>query len=102
MNDDDLDALLSAPLPELADTGFSTRVASKIAERQGWWDRLTVFAPVVAVAAALPFVPAARLTDAALHVTPLIANSAALSIAAAALVITISVEQRLREWQSAL
>src|ERR1700741_285660 len=102
MKDEDLDALLSAPLAEIADAGFSTRVASRIAVRQGLWERLAVFAPIAAIAAVVPFLPGVQLADAASHLTPLIANSASLSIAAAALILTISFDQRLREWQSAL
>jgi hypothetical protein len=102
MNDDDLDTLLSAPLPDVADAGFSARVASRVAARQSWWERLTLYGPIAAAAAVVPFLPGVQLGEAVSHITPLLANSAALSIAAAALILTISFEQRLREWQSAL
>jgi hypothetical protein len=97
VEDCELDAMLSAPLAEVPDDGFSARVLARTASRASWRDRVTLFAPVAAVAAVLPFVPGAKLTDAALHVTPLIANSAALSLAAAAIVLTLSLDARLRE-----
>jgi hypothetical protein len=102
MNESDLDALLSAPLRVVADAGFSARVAVAVARRESWRERLTTYAPIAAIAAVVPFLPGAQIADAASHLTPLIANSVALSIAAAALILTISFEQRLREWQSAL
>ncbi|GEM_PF-1986846 len=102
MNDGDLDALLSTPLGDVADAGFSKRVALAVAQREGWRERLTTYAPIAATAAVVPFLPGAQIAEAASHLTPLIANSVALSIAAAALILTISFEQRLREWQFAL
>lgn len=102
MNESDLDALLSAPLRDVADAGFSTRVALAVARRESWRERLATYAPIAAIAAVVPFLPGAQIADAASRLTPLIANSVALSIAAAALILTISFEQRLREWQSAL
>jgi hypothetical protein len=102
MNDDGLDALLSAPLPDVADAGFSTRVATKIATRQSWLDRVTLYTPIAAAAAVVPFLPGAKLGEAAARITPMIANSAGLSIAAGVLVLTILFEQRLRDGQSAL
>ena len=97
MNDDDLDAMLNVPLSDVADSGFSSRVLSRVAVRTAWRERLTMFAPVAAVAALAPFLPGEQFARAALHLTPLIANSAALSIAAAALVLTLSLDQRFRE-----
>src|ERR1700729_3315202 len=100
MNDADLDTLLSTPLRDVADAGFSTRVVLAVARRESWRERLTTYAPIAAIAVVVPFLPGAQIADAASHLTPLIANSVALSIAAAALILTISFEQRLREWQS--
>ena len=97
VEDRELDAMLSAPLAEMADDGFCARVLARTTTRVSWRDRLMPFAPVAAVAAVLPFIPGAKLTDAALHVTPLIANSAALSLAAAALVLTLTVDRNLRD-----
>jgi hypothetical protein len=102
MNDDGLDVLLSTPLSDVADAGFCARVTTKIATRQSWLDRVTLYTPIVAVAAVVPFLPGAKLGEAAAHITPLIANSAGLSIAAGVLVLTILFEQRLRDGQSAL
>ena len=97
MTDDDLDAMLTAPLANVADAGFSPRVLSRVAARAAWRERLTLYAPVVAVAAVLPFLPGAQFAHAALLLTPLIANSGAIAIAAAALALTMSLDQRFRE-----
>lgn len=102
MNDDDLDALLSTPLDDVADAGFSARVGARI-EKQAWWrERLALFAPVAAAAAIVPFLPLREFTDAALRVSPLLADSSALAFAAAALALTISLDQRFRDSQTAL
>ena len=97
MTDDDLDAMLAAPLDDVADAGFSSRVLSRVTARTAWRERLTLYAPVVAVAAVVPFLPGAQFAHAALHLTPLIANSGAIAIAAAALALTMSLDQRFRE-----
>jgi len=94
---DDLDILLAEPLPEVADDGFSARVVSKI-ERAAWWrERVTLFAPVAAVAAVLPFLPGDELTQVALKLTPIFAESGAVALAAAALALTLTLERRLSE-----
>ncbi len=97
MNDDDLDAMLSAPLGEVADGGFSSRVLSRVTAYTAWRERLTMYALVVAAAAVVPFLPGAQFAHAAMHLTPLIADSSAIAIAAAALVLTLSFDQRFRE-----
>ncbi len=97
MTDDDLDALLCAPLEDVADDGFSGRIAVR-AGRQAWWrERLTLFAPVAAVAALVPFLPGEQLTETALRLSPILANSGAVALAVAALILTLSFERRLRE-----
>jgi len=97
MNDDDLDAMLTAPLDDVADGGFSSRVLSRVTARSVWRERLTMYAPVVAAAAVVPFLPGAQFAHAALHLTPFIADSSAIAVAAAALVLTLSFDQRFRE-----
>ncbi|MBV9991945.1 MAG: hypothetical protein JOZ72_11710 [Alphaproteobacteria bacterium] len=80
---DDLDILLSEPLDDVADDGFSARILAGI-ERKAWWrERVTMLAAAVAAAAVLPFVPAAEL--------------GAVAFAAGALTLTFAFEQRLRD-----
>jgi hypothetical protein len=97
MTDDDLDAMLAVPLGDMADAGFSSRVLSRVTARTAWRERLTMYAPVAAAAAVIPFLPGAQFAHAAVHLTPLIADSGAIAIAAAALALTMSLDQRFRE-----
>ena len=97
MTDDDLDFLLSAPLEEVGDAGFSVAVAARI-ERQAWWrERVMLYAPIAAAAAVVPLLPLDEVTDAALRFSTQIANSSAVALAAAAIVLTFAVDRRLRE-----
>jgi len=98
----DLDTLLSAPLPDVADNGFSQRVADKIEERALWSERLTWGIPALAAAALAPFLPLQEITGTVVHLGPVLAGSTALSLAVAAIILTLSLEQRFRESQSAL
>ena len=102
MNDSDLDTLLGATLPEIADEGFSARAMARIVARRAWSEQLVLIAATLAVAAIVPFLPGIQLSEIAHHLTPSTANSVGLSIAAAALALTISFERRLHDWQSAL
>ncbi len=99
---DNLDTLLSTPLPELPDAGFSMRVASKMEARELRNERLTWGALALAAAMVAPFVPLRELTGTVAHLGPALAGSTALSLAVAAIVLTLSLEQRFREQQSAL
>jgi|SRR6185312_1220056 len=102
MTEDDLDILLSKPLDEVADDGFSMRVATKL-QRAAWWrEHVMLYAPVAAVAAVVPFLPGEEITAVALRLTPLLAQSGAIAFAAGVLALTITFEQRFRETQSAL
>jgi len=102
MNESDLDRLLSVPLDDVADAGFSAKLAARIEKRNWWRERVTLFAPVAAAAAIVPFLPLREFTDTALRVSPLLADSSALALAGAVLALTISLEQRFRDAQSAL
>jgi len=102
MTDDELDTLLCAPLEELADDGFSVKVAART-ERAAWWrERFALFAPVAAAAALAPFLPGEELTRAALRLSPELANSGAAAFGIGVLVLTLALEKRFREAQSAL
>jgi hypothetical protein len=97
IDDGDLDTLLAAPPADVADDGFSSRVMTRAMtaqERRGW---LTMLVPVLALCALVPFLPLDEFTHAILRLTPVIANSAAISLALAVLILTFMVDQRLRE-----
>ena len=100
IDDGKLDAMLSAPFEDVADDGFSTRIVHRIEQRELWNERLVWGVPALAACALAPFLPIQEFTDTILRLGPSIAGSAALSVAAAALVLTISFEQRYREWQA--
>ena len=97
MTDDDLDQLLSAPLDEVADCGFSARTVVRVEKREWWREHIALFAPVVAIAAIAPFLPLREVSDVALRISPMLADSSAVAAAAAAIVLTLSFERRLSE-----
>ncbi|HTT96539.1 MAG TPA: hypothetical protein VMF58_00700 [Rhizomicrobium sp.] len=99
---DDLDILLSAPLPDVADHGFSMRVVEKIEAREVWNERLTWGLPALVACLAAPFLPLREFAGTVVHLGPALAGSTALSLAAGAIILTLSLEQRFRESQSAL
>lgn len=100
MDDRNLDAMLSAPLADVVDDGFSARIVHRIEHRELWNERLVWGIPALAACALAPFLPVQEFADTILRLGPSVAGSAALSVAAAALVLTISFEQRYREWQA--
>jgi hypothetical protein len=102
MNENRLDAMLSAPMADVTDNGFSALIATRIEARELWSERLTWGLPALAVCAAAPFLPVQDISSTIAHLGPALAGSTALSLAAAAIVLTLSLEQRFREWQSAL
>jgi hypothetical protein len=101
IDDGDLDTLLSAPLADVADTGFSHRVAARAEANSVWhekWrERLTLFGPIAAVTAIVPFLPVAEFTNAAVRLTPTLASSAPIAFAVGILALTLSLDARLRE-----
>jgi hypothetical protein len=100
IDDGNLDAMLSAPLDDVADNGFSLRIAHVIERRQSWQEQLTWVVPLFAAAIAAPFVPIGRIGEMFTRMGPAVGGSAALSLALAALVLTISFEQRYRDWDA--
>lgn len=102
IEDRNLDTMLSAPLADVADDGFSAHVVRRIEQKELWSERLVWGLPTLAACALAPFLPVQEFGGTIMRLGPAIAGSAALSIAAAALVLTISFEQRFRDWQSAL
>ena len=102
MNDRDLNDLLATPLTDVADNGFSAHVVDHLEKDAVWSERLTWGIPLLAACAAVPFVPVHELNTAMVHLTPGMASYGALSLAAGAMILTLALEQRFREWQSAL
>jgi hypothetical protein len=100
IDDNDLDAMLSAPLAEVAEDGFPGRVARAIDHAEAWRERITWSIPLLAAAVAAPFLPLAEISETALRLGPAIGGSAAMAAALAAVVLTVSFEQRYRDWQS--
>ena len=100
IDDGKLDTMLSTPLEDVADEGFSAHVMHHIERDDAWRERLVLGIPALAACALAPFLPVEEITHTFLRLGPAIASSAAFSIAAAALVLTISFEQRYREWQA--
>jgi hypothetical protein len=97
MDDANLDALLASPLDDVADNGFSSRITARVIkaqERRAW---LTMLLPMLALCALVPFLPLEEFTHEIVRVTPMIANSAAISLALAVLILTYMIDQRLRE-----
>jgi uncharacterized membrane protein (DUF485 family) len=97
MTDDDLDILLATPLADVADGMFSARVTARVRQVQKLRDGLVVLGPVLALFALVPFLPLEEFTHAILSVTPVVANSAAISLALGVLILTFTFDQRLRE-----
>jgi hypothetical protein len=97
MTDDDLDTMLATPLADVADGGFSARVTARVRQIQKQRDWLVMLGPALALLALVPFLPLEEFTHAILRVTPVIASSAAISLALGALILTFTFDQRLRE-----
>ena len=93
---DQLDDLLSRPLPAIADEGFSARVMQRII-RQDWLRSITSTAALLLCALALLLlVPVSGIEDTLARLAPAIAASLPLSIAAGAIALSLSVEQLVR------
>jgi len=100
IDDRNLDALLSAPLADVADAGFTAHVIQGIERKELWSERVAWGIPALAACALAPFLPVQEVTHTLIHLGPAIAGSAALSLGAAVLVLTVSLEQHYREWQA--
>jgi hypothetical protein len=97
MEKDALDDLLSTPLAAVADDGFSARVMVRAGKRQ-WRASILYYAALVGCAlAAIFFMPLAALGDAIARIALMVAGSFPLSIAVAAIILTLSLEQWRRE-----
>ena len=97
MENETLDGLLSKPLSAIADDGFSARIMARVGARQRRETILYFAASFACGIAALFLVPFAALGDAIAHVTPQIAGSVPLCIAISTIVLTLSLDQWVRE-----
>ncbi len=99
MNDgrtDALDALLARPLDEVADDGFSSRVVARVSASERRRHYLAFLVPLIGVCALVPFLPFSEFGDTMAHLPPMLAGSGPIALALAALILTFSLEQRLR------
>jgi len=97
MDDGNLDAMLAAPLDDVVDSGFSSLVTARVLQTQERRTWLTMLIPILALCALVPFLPLEEFTHAIVRVTPVIANSGAISLALGVLILTFMLDQRLRE-----
>jgi hypothetical protein len=93
---DELDDLLSQPLPAVADGGFSARVMQRVAGREWFRSMLSTAALLLCALALLLLVPVSGIEDTLARLAPAIAASLPLSIAAGAIALSLSVEQLVR------
>jgi hypothetical protein len=85
---DELDIALSAPLPAIADSGFSRRVAAHVARAQQWRLVFELAAFAAAAAVVLAFISLNTLSRAVETVTLNLGSSLAVAVAFAALVLS--------------
>jgi hypothetical protein len=88
MTDNDLDRLLSTPLPPVEDTGFSHGVMAHVAAAQQRRMLLETVAIVLGVTLLLAFLPVAPLAKAIQAASLNLATSEAVAVAIAALVLS--------------
>jgi hypothetical protein len=93
---DELDDLLSQPLPAIADNGFSARVVARIAKQEWLRSMISTAALLLCALALLLLVPVSGIEDTLARLAPAIAASLPLSIAAGAIALSLSVEQLVR------
>ena len=93
---DELDDLLSQPLPAIADDGFSARVMARIAKQEWLRSMASTAALLLCALALLLLVPISGIEDMLARLAPAIAASLPLSIAAGAIALSLSVEQLVR------
>jgi len=94
---DPIDDLLAAPLSEPSDEGFSARVMGQIHKQR---QRDATLSRLVIALAALPLLfllPIPKLSAEFSHLLPAIAATGPLSIAAALLLLTLSLETLIRQ-----
>ena len=97
MNNETLDRLLSQPLANVEDHGFSARVIAQVAAVEKRHAVIDAALAVLGLGLLLPFLPLQQLGDAFARITPALANSTELGIAIAALILSLSLEWGLQE-----
>ena len=94
---DRLDDLLSAPLPDVSDDGFSTRLMERIAGARRWEEWLTYAVIGLAAIPLLFVIPVPHLSAEISRLLPSLASAEPLAIAVALLLLTFSCETLIRE-----
>jgi len=94
---DRLDDLLSAPLLDVADDGFSARVMSRVGQERRREEWITYTAIGVAALPALLFLPLPAIAAEVSRLAPLLASAAPLAGAAALLALTLSFEKLIQD-----
>jgi hypothetical protein len=94
MNDNDLDALLRAPLPPLDDMGFSASVMARVAPATHPLEWLELAVLAISAVLALLFLPLHALTNVAVKLSAELANSTAAATACLAIIASIYLLRR--------
>jgi len=96
-----MDELLAGPLPDISDDGFSARVMVRVGQER---ERDRILTYVVLALAALPalLLPVPRLSAELSSLLPLIASSGPLAAAVGLILLTLSLEDLIRERQRKL
>jgi hypothetical protein len=92
---DDLNTLLGAPLPEIADRGFSAKVMVRIEKAQRRDAMFTFGVLGLTALAAMPFLPIVKTVDALVPTLVGLALQPGLYIAAAAIALTLLADREL-------
>ncbi len=94
---DELDALLAMAPADVSDSGFSARVMARVTAIEARRSRIAMLIVALCVFVLVPFLPMREIGVAMLRAGPVLAGSAAFSIAIGVLILTFSLERRLRE-----
>jgi len=91
---DELDILLSQPLPSVADGGFAARVMYRVRTQQLWRRTLSILGVSACVLLAIVLLPLHSIGTEFGTLVPKIAGSWAVNFAAAALVLTFLLDRQ--------
>jgi hypothetical protein len=92
---DDLNTLLSAPLPDIPDNGFSRRVMVRIERVRRRDAAVSVAAIGLAALAAVPFLPLEGIFKSLVPATIILMHQPGLYLAAAAIALSLMAEKEL-------
>lgn len=89
MNDEELDNLLRAPLAPAEDAGFSATVMARVEQASASLAWLEIAVLAASALLALFFLPAQALTDEAVQLSNVLANSSAAAMACLAIMFSL-------------